>query len=235
MIKILDAQGRLFGKINVIDFLALMFLVSLTPMFYFGYKIFNKKPQAPQAPQAQESPSTPKTFLETEVDLTFTKLDSQTAKLISRGDKELDTSGQVIGEIISVGKLKPLMYEIDLGSGLKSTKEDSALKQIPVTLRIKAEVKDNSLYYKDKPVKVNSLIDFRSDKYAAQAIFIPLGFPPAEGRNDTFGIDTMNAAIEQKTALLNQEINLLKNKVALLETLSKQEKTTTKKELKPKK
>ncbi len=44
MLKIIDNQGRLFGKINIIDFIVLIFLLCLTPMFYFGYKIFIKKP-----------------------------------------------------------------------------------------------------------------------------------------------------------------------------------------------
>lgn len=46
--KIIDDKGRLFGKINVIDFLALLFLLCLTPMFYFGYKLYvgNKKAEA---------------------------------------------------------------------------------------------------------------------------------------------------------------------------------------------
>ena len=43
MVKIIDDKGRLFGKINVIDFLALVFLIALIPMFYSGYKIFNHK------------------------------------------------------------------------------------------------------------------------------------------------------------------------------------------------
>jgi len=230
--KILDAQGRLFGKINVIDFLALMFLVSLTPMFYFGYKIVNKKPQAPQA---QEFPVVPKAIIETEFDFTFTKLDSHTAKLIAIGDKEIDKSGQIIGEIISVGRLKPLTYEIDLGSGLKSTKEDPALKQIPVTLRIKAEVKDNSLYYKDKPLKAATLIDFHSNKYTAQAIFMPVGISTIEKTIPSLTSDAIKAMIEQKTTVLNQEINLLRNKIDLLETFLKQEKTTEKREPKVKK
>ncbi|MBC8488612.1 MAG: DUF4330 family protein [Bacteroidetes bacterium] len=39
---LMDEKGRLFGKINIIDFLVLLFLLSLTPMFYFGWKIYTK-------------------------------------------------------------------------------------------------------------------------------------------------------------------------------------------------
>ena len=43
---IMDDKGRLFGKLNIIDFLVLIFLLSLTPMFYFGYKIYTRpKPE----------------------------------------------------------------------------------------------------------------------------------------------------------------------------------------------
>jgi len=41
--KIIDEKGRLFRRINVIDFLVILFLLCLAPMFYFGYKIFNKR------------------------------------------------------------------------------------------------------------------------------------------------------------------------------------------------
>ncbi len=46
--KIIDGKGRLFGKINVIDFLAILFLLCLMRMFYFGYKLYvgNKKAEA---------------------------------------------------------------------------------------------------------------------------------------------------------------------------------------------
>ena len=41
--KIIDEKGRLFGKVNIIDFLVLLFIFFLVPMFYFGYKLFSKK------------------------------------------------------------------------------------------------------------------------------------------------------------------------------------------------
>jgi len=38
---IIDEKGKLFGKINIVDLLAILFFVGLTPIFYYGYKIFN--------------------------------------------------------------------------------------------------------------------------------------------------------------------------------------------------
>lgn len=42
-IKIIDERGKLFGIINAMDFLVILFLFFLTPMFYFGYTFFEIK------------------------------------------------------------------------------------------------------------------------------------------------------------------------------------------------
>ena len=114
--KIIDEKGKLFGKINVIDFLVLLFFLCLTPMFYFGYKIFNKKP--PQNTPAAIVDA-PKIFIETELNFILNKLEPETARLISKGDREVNEKGEVIAEIISLGKAIPVAYEIDLGGSAK--------------------------------------------------------------------------------------------------------------------
>ncbi|MEK7790805.1 MAG: hypothetical protein AAB309_04180 [Deltaproteobacteria bacterium] len=43
MKKVLDSDGRIFGIINVFDFLCLLFLVLLLPMIYHGYKLIQIK------------------------------------------------------------------------------------------------------------------------------------------------------------------------------------------------
>ena len=47
--QIIDKEGRLFGLINVIDFIVLCFILSLTPMLYYGWKIAHKSKPKPQA------------------------------------------------------------------------------------------------------------------------------------------------------------------------------------------
>ena len=47
MVKIIDKEGRLFGRINVIDFIVLLFILGLMPMFYYGYRIFKLPHLAP--------------------------------------------------------------------------------------------------------------------------------------------------------------------------------------------
>lgn len=41
--KIIDENGRLFKSINVIDAVVVVFLLSLIPVFYFGYRVYKEK------------------------------------------------------------------------------------------------------------------------------------------------------------------------------------------------
>lgn len=215
--KIIDEKGKLFGKINVIDFLVLLFFLCLTPMFYFGYKIFNKKP--PQNTPAPIAPTieAPKIFIETELNFILNKLKPKTARLILKGDREVNEKGEVIAEIISLGRILPVTYEIDLGDQQKLIKDDPALKKIPALLKIKAEFKDNVLYYKGKPIKINSAIDFVSAKYKLEALYPPVAgaiAAPEDGDN----IKDALMPLEQKISLLNQEIGALKERIRMIES-----------------
>jgi len=41
--KIIDEKGRLFSKINIIDLLAIIFLLNLAPIFYFSFRIITQE------------------------------------------------------------------------------------------------------------------------------------------------------------------------------------------------
>ncbi|MFH0935358.1 MAG: DUF4330 domain-containing protein [Candidatus Omnitrophota bacterium] len=166
--KIIDEKGRLFGKINIIDFLVILFLIGMLPMFYFGYKgykLFSKK--------SIVSVEQPK-LTEVEIRCRFVKLSPQVAKAIAVGDKELNQEGKVMMEVIQLEAIEPYRYEFDIGGGKLIYKEDPLLKQISGKIRIEATILNvNQLYYKDQPVALNSKIDFETDKYDIQAVIIP--------------------------------------------------------------
>ena len=160
MIRIIDEKGRLFGKINVIDFLVILFLFCLFPLFYFGYKVFTKNPIITEERE----------LIQTEINYLFIKVSPEKEKIVSIGDKELDENGQVIGEITSLGRTMPYKYEFDIGGGQTIIKEDPILKQIETKLKLTAEVKGEKIYYKDREIKVNSPIEFKTKKYTLMAI-----------------------------------------------------------------
>lgn len=62
MIKIIDEKGRLWvlgWRINLIDFIVILFFLCLTPMFWFGYKICTKKPTTTPLPPPSPTPTVP--------------------------------------------------------------------------------------------------------------------------------------------------------------------------------
>lgn len=161
--RIVDEKGRFFGKINVIDFLVILFLLCILPAFYFGYKIMTKKPVG-VAPE--------KEFIETQIDFQLIKVKPEVAKIVSVGDKELDENGEIVGEIVGLGQSMPYKYELDIGGGQKQkiVIEDAILKQMEAKVKLKTELKQNNLYYKDVLIKVGSPLVFKTNKYSLTAI-----------------------------------------------------------------
>lgn len=208
--KIIDEKGRLFGKINVIDFLVIIFFLSLTPMFYYGYKIFHKKPAAPIAQNAEAQK---KEFIATELSFVFKKVNPQVLSFISAGDKEIGKDREILGEILSLGEVKPYSYEIAIGS-TKKVITDPLFKDLPVILRIKAEVKQNNLYYKDRQITDNSSIDFMTDKYKLEAFYMP---NLIERDNRFENVSDIIKIIQDKQKEIEYGISKLQNKVDFLE------------------
>ena len=159
--KIIDDRGKLFGKINVIDFASILFLLSLVPMFYFGYKILTDKPRVI---------TRGKVFIETEIDCQLIKIKPELVNIISIGDKELNENGETIGEIVSLGKSMLYKYEFDIGQNQKIIKEDPILKQIEARLRLKVEVKKEKPFYKDREIRIGSPLEFKANNFAITAI-----------------------------------------------------------------
>lgn len=158
--KIIDEKGRLFSKINIIDFLLILFLFFLAPMFYFGYQLFARKPLSFQGEVIQQ-----------EIDCKFIKLTPEQIKYIAVGDKEFDENGKIIGEIISLDKIEPYVFELNIGSAEKWFKEDPILKQVKAKLRLNVDSRSGSLYYKNSLLSDNSDFEFKADKYRVFAVY----------------------------------------------------------------
>lgn len=158
--RLIDEKGRLFGKINVVDFLVILSLTCLIPTFYFGYKLLNRKAEAPP----------PKELIKMEVDCKLIKVKPEILKLIAVGDKEIDERGEVIGAILNIGEDKPYQYVLNPGTNTEIPIICESLREIPARLKIKAEIKSDGLYYKDKKFALNSPIDFKTNRYSAVVI-----------------------------------------------------------------
>lgn len=162
--KIIDEQGRLFGKINLIDFLVMLFLFSLIPIFYLGYTILTKKPL-----ELNER----KEYVFIEIPCNLIKISPETLKLIKVGDKAIDKEHIPAGEITWIGGSRPYIHKFYIDNADKDHPllvENKALRDLSVRLTLRAEIKADSLYYNNKQILVGSSLDFKTDKYKVEAI-----------------------------------------------------------------
>jgi len=161
--KIIDEKGKLFGKINIIDFLVILFFFCLLPIFYFGYKVLTKKPIQVEKPRQ---------VTDVNISCKFIKVEPQTLEQIKVGDKEINDKGVVTGEIIWIGDSSPYQYKFNIGSGELINMEDSVLKELFARIKLKAEIKENGLFFNSTQVLINSPIVFKTNKY--EITFLPV-------------------------------------------------------------
>ncbi|MBM3254487.1 MAG: DUF4330 domain-containing protein [Candidatus Omnitrophica bacterium] len=159
--RIIDEKGRLFGKINVIDFLVIFLLLCVLPIFYFGYKLYKK---------GITEVTKGGVFTEIDIYCKFTRLNPEIIKMLSVGDKELDGNNNTMAEILWLGESEISRHRFDLGNGLAIFKNDPLLRDVPVKLRLKAEAKETNLFYKDRQLAVNSPFNFKTSKYSVNAV-----------------------------------------------------------------
>lgn len=168
--KIIDEKGKLFGKINLIDFLVIMFLFCLVPMLYFGHKILSKKPSSVK--DSEE-------FIDIEARCLLIKLKPETLRLISVGDTEINYAGRIIGEVTSIGESSPYKYLLDVGEEERILKESPDLQQLEVTLKLKANpgAGRGALNYSHPPqeLKIDRPFIFTTKEYRVSAIIPKYG------------------------------------------------------------
>lgn len=216
--KIIDEKGRLFAKINIIDFLIILILLSLAPALYFGYKIMTKP-----------AVISDKEYIEIEASFRLIKLEPDILKLISIGDRELDEDGRIIGEIVSLGQSEPYKYEFDIGRNQKIIKKDPIQREIHVRLKMTVEIKEGKPYYKDNEIRFGSIVEFNTSKYSISAI--PIGEDIGRGER----IIDLNVILKdldentlKKISVGDQELSENGTMIAQILSLGKIENSTTK-------
>lgn len=205
---IIDEKGMLFEKINVIDFMVIVFLLSLIPMLYFGYKIFNDRTSVDAGQKHQEN--TAKEFLGIRIAARFVKLKPGILGIISAGDKEKDNDGNVVGKIVTIGGFNSYEREIELGTQKKLINKDSVLKQADVVLDINAQLREKNIYYKDKQIVENGILAFSTEKYSVEMEGVTIV------KDDFNAIvikrDKNEVAINENLCDIKQEFNVFVNR-----------------------
>lgn len=159
--KVIDEKGRIFGVINLIDFLVIAFVILLIPMFYLSQKIFTTK----QVIVKQHT-------VETEVK--FVNIMPELASVIREGDVEMDSSVAVIGVLKKILVNKPSEILVLSPSNGKEVnflvKVDPNSYQIRGLFELKCTKYNRVMYYNGNAVKIGSSIVFSTDLYSIAGV-----------------------------------------------------------------
>lgn len=167
--KIIDEKGRIFGKINVIDFLVVLFLVFLMPMFYFGYKILNTKKVV-----VIEKTKT------IQVEVKFLNILLEVANVIKEGDAARDSAGDVKGILIKIVTIvtneSPKLYLLVAKDNqfVVIPNPYSQSRDMLAVLDLKCAQQDRALYFDTYVVKIGSPILFSTDLYDIQGTIVSI-------------------------------------------------------------
>lgn len=154
----IDGKGRLFGKINVVDFLIIMLLFVIVPFFFHIYSILGKMPTR-----------VPYKWIKVEA-VTFTM--PEFAELFKEGDISCDENGRPDGKLVRLLKKESrysnVLREVYV---VKYGEIFSKEYMIPVFLEFELScaqsAKNEPWYYRRQPLfaSIDDKFVFVTDKY----------------------------------------------------------------------
>lgn len=155
--KILDEKGRIFGKINIVDFLIITLILIIIPTFFCIYKILGTTPMR-----------IPFQWVKVEA-LTFTI--PEIAELFQPGDVAKDTFGNPDGRLLRVLKRDPAYIDRFKKAIIGEHNPRGYEHRIPVLLEVELLCTKSSKferwYYRRNQivVSVDNAFIFSGEKY----------------------------------------------------------------------
>ncbi len=161
--KFIDDKGKVFGKINIIDFLVILFLIGLAPVFYLGNKALSKKEVV-------------KVYKEIPVRVKFSNVIPELADAFHEGDVLKDNDGNTAGvlkkvvsnappEVLTMNLLNVRNSEYFVSPNLES-------KDVVCLFELKCSEENGVLYFGACPVKIGSNVIVNTDNYNTQGMVI---------------------------------------------------------------
>ncbi|MFH0772265.1 MAG: DUF4330 domain-containing protein [Candidatus Omnitrophota bacterium] len=160
--RIIDDKGRIFGKINVIDFIIIFTLLCVLPAFYLGKKMLVLKKEIPAAVEKS-----------IEIQVKFSNVTVELADVFREGDVERNPQGNVIGIMKkTVSNKLPETFSLDMKDNkfIIVPNPYSKSRDIVAIFDIKCAEKDRTLYFADCVIKIGNSFAFSTDLYTMSGV-----------------------------------------------------------------
>ncbi|MFA5147133.1 MAG: DUF4330 family protein [Candidatus Omnitrophota bacterium] len=156
--ELLDKRGRLFGKINIVDFLIVGLIIVIIPTFFYVYKVLGKKVQA-----------VPVYWVRAEV---VTLPVFAVAEIFREGDLSYDEQGSPDARLVRLIKKDAGYGEKIKAAALRKSTDETFDYKVPVFMELELACtrgsKRDPWYYRRQPLLIGtgSMIFFNTDRYS---------------------------------------------------------------------
>lgn len=160
---LIDEKGRLFGKVNIIDFLIVLFILIVVPMYIIGGKILSAKKTEVTVRAVTAS-----------VEVKFTRIMPELAKALKEGDLEYDEGGQPVGRLVKIiSNEQQRFIALDVagaGENKLILAQDSNCREIRAVFELKCMEEGRNLVYRGCLIKIGSPVNFSTDLYNVSGV-----------------------------------------------------------------
>ena len=155
--KIIDEKGRLFGRINIFDFLVILFLFCFIPLFYFGYDIYYIKTNEINSQLKGKW---------VEIKLKISGIIPEETKVLQEGDVEKNSAGKIIAKLKKIISDKPSeLLTLALKEERLIPVAHPFLNDVVVLLDLFCTNDNSVLYLNQAPIKIGNQFTFSTNLY----------------------------------------------------------------------
>ncbi len=161
--KFIDDKGKIFGKLNLIDFLVILFLLGLMPAFYIGNKALTRK---------LDVKATKKVM----VKIKCASIMPELASVFHEGDVVKDNYGNAIGTLKKIVSDVPseviTINQFNLRNNDYSLVPNPSGKDVVCLFEINCSEERGVLYFNGYAVKISNSVLLNTDNYNIQGVII---------------------------------------------------------------
>lgn len=160
--KMIDEKGRIFGKVNIIDFIFVVLLLSVIPVFYYGNRLTAMK----KPPE--------KCFEKVIAEIKFQKIIPELASVLKEGDIDKDAGGNAAGVLKKIISRENSRFAALGNNDQVVIMEDPTARDIQASFELNCVNDNGALDFEGYPVKIGSNIVFTTDFYSMQGIVVKI-------------------------------------------------------------
>ncbi len=164
--KIIDEKGRLFGKINLLDLVVVLFVVVI--IGFIGSKLVSN----PESYAVSQGDNVKKMYVTVKCQLVTDSF----ANSIQPGDKLLAQNAYTGGEVYSIDSIEPAEYTGVDDKGQVVISKHPYLKDVTVTLVTDQNIESPVLKVNGQEARVGVKIFFKTQKVESSSLIMDITF-----------------------------------------------------------